>query len=251
MSDLTKRLAAPFPPHLVSFRVGPTTQDKTKGMALAYIDARDVMYRLDEVCGPENWQDEYPWSDGRRVVCRIGIKIGDEWIWKTDGAGDTETEGEKGALSDAFKRSAVKWGVGRYLYDVDAPWVAIKQAGKSYVIAESEYGRLRNMLPAPKGTNAPKPVEAPEADPFVPEHPPERPTAKPRADHPRRQEALDAYGRIKKAIDAQQGPGQIDALVKAATSNGDLALIKEVHSETYDLLMNLAQARKDELRAAA
>ena len=33
------------------------------------------MRRLDEAAGPENWQDEYPWSDGKRVVCRIGIKI--------------------------------------------------------------------------------------------------------------------------------------------------------------------------------
>src|SRR3546814_7014132 len=28
----------------------------------------------------------------------------------------------KGAISDAFKRCAVKWGVGRYLYDIDAVW---------------------------------------------------------------------------------------------------------------------------------
>lgn len=156
MSDIAKRLAEPFDPSIVSFRVGPTTQDKTKGMALAYIDARDVMRRLDEVCGSENWQNDYPWSDGRRVVCRLGIKIGDEWVWKTDGAGDTDTEGEKGALSDAFKRSAVHWGIGRYLYDVDAVWVQIEQRGKSYIIAESEFPKLRARLPrAQKPTPAP------------------------------------------------------------------------------------------------
>lgn len=167
MTEITKRLAEPFDPAIVSWRVGPTTKDKTKGMALAYIDARDVMRRLDEVCGPENWQDEYPWSDGKRVVCRIGVKIGDEWIWKTDGAGDTDTEGEKGALSDAFKRSAVKWGIGRYLYDVDSPWVQIEQRGNSYVIAKGEYAQLRAMLPRP-GKAAPAPARAREADPFSP-----------------------------------------------------------------------------------
>lgn len=167
MSDITRKLAEPFDPAIVSWRVGPTTKDKTKGMALAYIDARDVMRRLDEVCGPENWQDDYPWSDGKRVVCRIGIKIGEEWIWKTDGAGDTDTEGEKGALSDAFKRSAVKWGIGRYLYDVESPWVQIKQQGNSYVIADGEHARLRARLPHP-GRGAAAPAREREADPFSP-----------------------------------------------------------------------------------
>lgn len=174
--DICKRLAEPFDPAIVSWRVGPTNQDKSKGMALAYIDARDVMRRLDEVCGPENWQNDYPWSDGKRVVCRIGIRIGEEWIWKTDGAGDTDTEGEKGALSDAFKRSAVHWGIGRYLYDTKSPWVAIQQKGKSYVIAESEFSRLAAMLPRPG-----KPVDArspaPPHRPTQPASPPQAPTS--------------------------------------------------------------------------
>src|SRR3546814_7172992 len=57
-----------------------------------------------------------------RLICTISILCGDQWISKSDGAGDTAVEGEKGAISDAFKRCAVKWGVGRYLYDIDAVW---------------------------------------------------------------------------------------------------------------------------------
>ena len=90
------------------------------------IDARDVMDRLDNVCGPENWQDRYPHISGR-VVCEIGIKIGGEWVWKSDGAGDTAVEKEKGGLSDAFKRAGVMWGIGRYLYSLSAPWVDLKE----------------------------------------------------------------------------------------------------------------------------
>ena len=52
LSDLFDKLAEPFPPDAISWRVGSTTQDKSKGMALAFIDARDVMDRLDLVCGP-------------------------------------------------------------------------------------------------------------------------------------------------------------------------------------------------------
>ena len=63
-SDDFRRLTAPFDPARVSWRVGSTNKDKTRGMALAYIDARDVMDRLDDVCGPEGWQRRYPHAEG-------------------------------------------------------------------------------------------------------------------------------------------------------------------------------------------
>lgn len=141
-----EKLRAPFPPDRISWRVGSTNQAKTKGMALAYIDARDVMERLDEVCGPSGWQDRYPHAQGK-TVCAIGIKVGEEWIWKEDGAGDTDFEADKGALSDAFKRAAVRWGIGRYLYDLAAPWVEIEPMGaKSHKIKESELPKLMKLL---------------------------------------------------------------------------------------------------------
>lgn len=165
MTDLSK-LSAPFDPRKISWRVGSTTQDKKRGMALAYIDARDVMERLDEVCGLAGWQCSYPHADGKKTVCSIGIKIGDEWIWKADGAGDSDVEAEKGALSDAFKRAAVKWGVGRYLYDVEAPWVELEAAGRSFKIADKEYDRLARILGGAKPQQSapqPEPTQAPNA----------------------------------------------------------------------------------------
>lgn len=145
MSDILKQLAEPFPPERISWRVGPTTQDKSRGQALAYLNARDVMQRLDDVVRPENWQRRYSHA-GDKCVCEIGIKLDGEWVWKADGAGDTDVEKEKGALSDAFKRSAVNWGIGRYLYDLPAPWVALQQKGRSYVIADHEMPRLQALL---------------------------------------------------------------------------------------------------------
>jgi hypothetical protein len=153
------KLSAPFPPDRVSWRVGPTNKDKTKGMALAYIDARDVMARLDEVCGPGGWQNDYPHADAVKTVCRIGIKVGDEWIWKADGAGDTDMEAAKGSLSDAFKRAAVRWGIGRYLYDTTSPWVEIEQHGKSYSIKESEFPKLARLLGGNAKPTAPRAID--------------------------------------------------------------------------------------------
>lgn len=139
------KLKAPFPPDRVSWRIGSTNGEKTRGLALGYIDARDVMERLDDVCGPDGWQNRYPHANGK-TVCEIGLRINGEWLWKADGAGDTDVEAEKGALSDAFKRAAVRWGVGRYLYDLPSVWVEIEQAGKSYKIKPSELAKLEKTL---------------------------------------------------------------------------------------------------------
>ena len=135
---ITQQLKKPFPLKDISWRVGSTTADKSKGMALAYLDSRAVMKRLDDVCG-DLWQAEYPF-DG---CCRIGIMINpttlanEQWVWRSNGAGETQVEGEKGKFSDAFKRAAVLWGIGRYLYQLDNIWVPIKPQGKSHVIAET------------------------------------------------------------------------------------------------------------------
>lgn len=168
MSKLADALAAPFPPHRVSWRIGSTTKDKARGMALAYVDARDVMERLDEVCGVDGWQNRYSHTQGK-TVCEIAVKIGDEWIWKADGAGDSDIEAEKGALSDAFKRAAVRWGVGRYLYDTASPWVELESKGSSHVIPDRELARLRQLL----GNQRPQAAEKPDAaEPTLPPAPP-------------------------------------------------------------------------------
>lgn len=121
--DILILLSAPFAPSSLSWRIGnksnwdnklrqPKDKNKpVKAQMLVYIDARDVMDRLDEVCGI-NWKDDYKEVQGR-LVCNL--QIGN--TVRSDGAGDTDFEAEKGGLSDAFKRAAVKFGVGRYLYN--------------------------------------------------------------------------------------------------------------------------------------
>jgi len=157
-------LKKPFPAELISWRVGATNAKKnngkaTKGIALAYIDARDVMERLDEVCGVGNWQCVHPHANGK-TSCRIGIKIGDEWIWKENGAGDSNESAEKGAFSDSFKRAAVLWGIGRYLYDVPNVWVDLDDWGK---IKNPNDPRLKKALEAAeKGIRLPNEPEPKE-----------------------------------------------------------------------------------------
>ena len=129
--SITEQLKAPFDPKVIHWRTGATNAKKmapepaTSGIALAYLDARDVMKRFDEVCG-DMWQVEYPFPG----CCRIGLYIPPdwtypndrEWVWRSNGAGKSDIEGEKGIYSDAFKRAAVLWGVGRYLYYLPNVW---------------------------------------------------------------------------------------------------------------------------------
>ena len=135
--DIFERLSGAFNKKDIHWRIGATNKRaynaasaekqkemKREGMPLAYIDARDVMDRLDEVLGPENWTDSYQEFSGR-VICSIGVRTNGEWVYKSDGAGDTDVEGAKGGLSDAFKRAGVKHGIGRYLYGCKTPWIEL------------------------------------------------------------------------------------------------------------------------------
>lgn len=160
-----KKLKEPFPVELISWRVGATNKQKnggkaTKGIALAYIDARDVMERLDAVCGIENYQVLHPHANGK-TSCRIGIKVNNEWIWKENGAGDSAMDAEKGAFSDSFKRAAVLWGIGRYLYDVANVWVDLDEWGK--IKNPKEPKLIKALQDAAKGirTNEPEPDAEP------------------------------------------------------------------------------------------
>ena len=140
MNTKIEELAKPFPAEDIEWRVGSTNRDKDKGIALAYITARAAMNRLDEVLGPENWTDTYspipgPTGDTKGYLCTISIRLGDEWVSKQDGADESNMESIKGGLSDAFKRSAVKWGIGRYLYNLPIVWVPLESYGNSYKLA--------------------------------------------------------------------------------------------------------------------
>ena len=132
--EVHEKLLEPFPPDDVEWRAGSYSESSKKAMALAYITARAVMNRLDDVLGPENWSDSYEVITGehgdRGYVCTISVKIDGEWVSKSDGANETNFEAVKGGLSDSFKRAANKWGIGRYLYSLGATWVPAEKSGK-------------------------------------------------------------------------------------------------------------------------
>jgi hypothetical protein len=95
------------------------------------------MERLDEVCGPANWRNEYRYEAGGAVLCGISIFTREpdrdpQWVTKWDGAENTDIEAVKGGLSNAMKRCGVQWGIGRYLYELEEGFAKVHANGAHY-----------------------------------------------------------------------------------------------------------------------
>jgi hypothetical protein len=126
LQDTMNKLKQPFLPSEIEWRVGSTNADKTQGLALAYVTNRAIQQRLDDVFGCFGWKNEFKEWKGSSQICGISIKFDNEWITKWDGADDSNMEATKGGLSDAMKRAAYQWGIGRYLYNLPDVWVPLK-----------------------------------------------------------------------------------------------------------------------------
>lgn len=93
--------------------------NKPWAMVLVYVQARAIQNRLDEVFGWENWSEEYREVSGN-IICRLGVFLDGRWIYKENGASQTDIESFKGGISGAFKRVASSgFGIGRYLYQIE------------------------------------------------------------------------------------------------------------------------------------
>src|SRR5512142_1879135 len=141
--EILEQLRKPFPASKISFKCQTKPSEKGNSLVVAYIDARDVMERLDDIMGPD-WEDRYEKAGtSKGLVCYLTVG----GVTRADvGDDDNENEPVKSAYSDAFKRAAVKFGIGRFLYDLPKMWGKAKPAGKSFVLEDGEIERLRRQV---------------------------------------------------------------------------------------------------------
>lgn len=121
--SLKEQLQAPFPDKDIEWRAqrsGMSKKDVPYAILLAYVTNRAIQERLDQVFGISGWRNEFAKAPEGGIMCGISVKLEDEWITKWDGAENTDFEAVKGGLSGSMKRAAVQWGIGRYLYNLDA-----------------------------------------------------------------------------------------------------------------------------------
>jgi len=137
-NDLMKSLQAPFPAEDIEWRVAQADKDRNGNiyaMVLAYVSARAIQNRLDEVVGPDAWKVSYSPFGGVTgiaggVMCQLSVRIGSEWVTKEDGAEQTDFEPFKGGISSALKRAGSAWGIGRYLYMLESGYADISPTRK-------------------------------------------------------------------------------------------------------------------------
>ena len=122
--QILAELSAPF--HPLEVRTKPLVVSGSRALVCYYVDARTVMDRLDDVVGPEGWEDDCVPIAGGSVMCKLSLFIAETWVTRCDVGGPSEQPDEgdriKAACSDALKRAAVKFGVGRYLYNLPDVW---------------------------------------------------------------------------------------------------------------------------------
>jgi hypothetical protein len=94
------------------WRVQSFSKHKPQATCVAYIDSRDVQDVLDKYC---NWSDRY-YSVNGMLFCEITIYADGIEYKRSDAGSESNVEAQKGQSSDAFKRAAVKFGIGRFLY---------------------------------------------------------------------------------------------------------------------------------------
>jgi len=107
-------------PH--KWRVQSFSKKKPVATVVAFINSRDVSDVLNEhaIYG---WSDEY-YEVAGNTYCKVGIVMPDgSMLWKSDCGVESNTDKEKGQASDAFKRACVKWGIGRFLYNLGMEYV--------------------------------------------------------------------------------------------------------------------------------
>lgn len=108
-------LSKPILPDEIEWKIQSYTKDKSKTIIVPYVTARCVMERFDAAFGVMGWQTQFTEiTDG--FICNLTVKNGDSFVSKEDGANKTNIEPVKGGISDALKRAAHQFGLGRCLY---------------------------------------------------------------------------------------------------------------------------------------
>ena len=148
--DIGKRLAEPFNPQDVDYRPQGKPGPSGKVQAVCFIDARTVQERLDAVVGPGAWS--FDWTPlvvekGDVQVAKGTLTI--HGVSKSDAGSASNFEATLGAVSHCFKRAAVHWGIGRYLYGLPMTWVTPEGNGQR--LSDATVRELRSKLPRPDG----------------------------------------------------------------------------------------------------
>tara|TARA_R100001530_G_scaffold44863_3_gene33958 strand:+ start:6940 stop:7695 length:756 start_codon:yes stop_codon:yes gene_type:complete len=129
-----EQLKKPTAKSEIKYRVGSVyDKDRGKATVLSYVDARYVQDTLDNLIGPEFWENRFYEAKGA-LFCEITINIDGVKISKSDCGTESDIAPAKGEASDAFKRAAVMFGIGRDLYSAETMFADLEKKGSKWVL---------------------------------------------------------------------------------------------------------------------
>ena len=149
-TDVVAKLRAPFNPEDISWKPQTVNYSAKTALAVAYADPRAYIDRLNEAIGVGGWSDQYhfiatpftkfikgkkAWKDkpatedktveGNKLIVTCTISVMDPenrytmaCVSSTGDCDASDDNAATGAEAQAFKRAAMKLGLGRYLYDL-------------------------------------------------------------------------------------------------------------------------------------
>ncbi len=142
VKEAVAALEVPFPPSLIEWRVTNTTknQQPARGQVIPYADQRAYTDRLNALFTPAGWTRKYTIhtsanferSQDKTIVAKVLVSC-ELTIF---GLGSHSATGEEfaddpnaltAAEAQAFKRAAVCFGLGRYLYYFTGTWVDLDE----------------------------------------------------------------------------------------------------------------------------
>ena len=117
MSGIT--VAPDVPLDKVEWRVDGNIDSGGGCRVVCYIDAPTVAGLLDAWVGPDRWWDRYEPAPNGALWCHLTVAFDDREVTKVDLGTPSNMEADKGLVSDAFKRVAMrKWRVGANVFDL-------------------------------------------------------------------------------------------------------------------------------------
>jgi len=175
LNEALEALKAGTPEAEKKYRIGNVYDDiQGKATILTYVDARYVQDTLDKYVGPECWSNNFIEIKGN-MFCEITIEMDGQSVSKMDCGVESNVEKQKGEASDAFKRAAVMFGIGRDLYSSETLFADLEKKGGKWRLPfgwkphNSPPDKYNEVIP--KKEEAPKKEEKPKTnfDKFIPD----------------------------------------------------------------------------------
>jgi hypothetical protein len=144
-----KVLSEPFDEKTIGVKVQSFSKDKTKASLVCYVQHTDVYTRIESV--DPAWSSKVTDQSIVGDSCFVRTAVTIKGVTRENTGDGTDF---KSATSDALKRTAMLFGVGRYLYDSETAWVNYNDATdrfKSWTLADHRAALRKGQAQTPTG----------------------------------------------------------------------------------------------------